>query len=132
VFDEQVFPFAELHPNAGCRLRNEILLLPTDISSFTSTIGDAQTNDYMPLPIVLVVANHDQVHHEDATYDDSASDFDQSEENFAENAQEMAPDEQEQDPTPSTPPRGNARRAIPGGFTILVGSAAARFPWSRQ
>jgi hypothetical protein len=28
VFDENVFPFSELHPNVGARLRQEILLLP--------------------------------------------------------------------------------------------------------
>jgi histone deacetylase 1/2 len=31
VFDEHVFPFAELNPNAGARLRDEILLLPTHL-----------------------------------------------------------------------------------------------------
>jgi hypothetical protein len=108
VFDEQVFPFAELHHNAGRRLRNDILLLPTDTPSSTSTIGDAQTHDYIPLHIVPVVANRDQVHHDDAVPDDSASDSDQSDENFAENEQEMNPEEQEQEPAPPTPPRCNA------------------------
>jgi hypothetical protein len=28
VFDESIFPFAKLHPDAGVRLRSEILLLP--------------------------------------------------------------------------------------------------------
>jgi hypothetical protein len=28
IFDESVFPFANLHPNAGARLSKEILLLP--------------------------------------------------------------------------------------------------------
>lgn len=27
VFDESIFPFEHLHPNAGARLRKEILLL---------------------------------------------------------------------------------------------------------
>jgi len=31
VFDETVFPFAELHANAGARLRAEIALLPSDL-----------------------------------------------------------------------------------------------------
>jgi histone deacetylase 1/2 len=31
VFDESVFPFASLHPNAGARLRAEILLLPKNL-----------------------------------------------------------------------------------------------------
>ena len=32
VFDESKFPFADLHPNAGALLRQEILLLPTHLS----------------------------------------------------------------------------------------------------
>jgi histone deacetylase 1/2 len=31
VFDENVFPFASLHPNAGALLKKEILLLPSSI-----------------------------------------------------------------------------------------------------
>ena len=33
VFDETKFPFETLHPNAGALLRQEILLLPTTLSS---------------------------------------------------------------------------------------------------
>ena len=33
VFDETKFPFATLHPNAGARLREEILLLPTHLTT---------------------------------------------------------------------------------------------------
>jgi hypothetical protein len=29
IFDEQVFPFASLHPNAGAKLRADIILLPS-------------------------------------------------------------------------------------------------------
>ena len=32
VFDEEVFPFASMHSNAGARLRNEISLLPVNIA----------------------------------------------------------------------------------------------------
>jgi hypothetical protein len=49
VFDESVFPFAALNPNAGRRLQKDILLLPTNTSSHH---GDANIDDYMPLPIV--------------------------------------------------------------------------------
>ena len=49
VFDENVFPFASLNPNAGKRLSQDILLLPT-----SSSHGDAHANDYMPLPFVPV------------------------------------------------------------------------------
>jgi len=31
VFDETIFPFASMHPNAGARLRSEILLLPENL-----------------------------------------------------------------------------------------------------
>jgi len=34
VFDESVFPFSSLHPNAGARLRSDISLLPETISPF--------------------------------------------------------------------------------------------------
>ena len=30
-FDETIFPFSELHPNAGALLRKEILLLPDEM-----------------------------------------------------------------------------------------------------
>lgn len=33
VFDENVFPFASLHPNAGAKLRSEILLLPEHLTN---------------------------------------------------------------------------------------------------
>jgi hypothetical protein len=52
VFNEHVFPFAQLHPNVGSRLREEILLLP---HSPPTTTGDANIDDYMPLPVVPVV-----------------------------------------------------------------------------
>jgi hypothetical protein len=33
IFDEQVFPFASLHPNAGAKLRADIILLPSYLVS---------------------------------------------------------------------------------------------------
>ena len=45
VFDEDVYPFAKLHPNAGARLRSEILLLPTSLRNPCSTFGDNNTVD---------------------------------------------------------------------------------------
>lgn len=44
VFDENVFPFSELHPNAGTRLRAEILLLPEFLQNPTS-FGNANLHD---------------------------------------------------------------------------------------
>jgi hypothetical protein len=40
VFDENIFPFSELHPNVGARLREEILLLPDHLLNS----GDALAN----------------------------------------------------------------------------------------
>ena len=31
IFDETIFPFASMHPNAGALLRKEILLLPKNL-----------------------------------------------------------------------------------------------------
>lgn len=31
IFDEEIFPFSELHPNAGQCLRDEINLLPASL-----------------------------------------------------------------------------------------------------
>jgi hypothetical protein len=39
VFDEHVFPFSKLHPNAGARHRAEISLLPESLRNSIS-IGD--------------------------------------------------------------------------------------------
>lgn len=42
VFDETIFPFSNLHPNAGHRLRNEILLLHASLRNhaFGKNCGD--------------------------------------------------------------------------------------------
>ena len=46
VFDEHVFPFAELHPNAGARLRYEILLLPPTLTNPSHDFGDDNSSDH--------------------------------------------------------------------------------------
>jgi len=46
VFDEHVFPFAELHPNAGARLRSEILLLPPTLTNPSHDFGDNNSSDH--------------------------------------------------------------------------------------
>jgi hypothetical protein len=54
TFDECVFPFAELHPNAGARLRSEISLLPDALLNSSSNFGDAILLDHAastPVPI---------------------------------------------------------------------------------
>lgn len=45
VFDESVFPFESLHPNAAAILRKEILLLPSHLQSFDRG-GDNCTNQF--------------------------------------------------------------------------------------
>jgi hypothetical protein len=45
VFDEGIFPFSKLHPNAGAKLRSEILLSP---SLFSSWPEHATMFDHMP------------------------------------------------------------------------------------
>jgi hypothetical protein len=41
VFDERVFPFASLHPNAGARLQSKIALLPDSLLGSHTNFGDA-------------------------------------------------------------------------------------------
>lgn len=45
VFDENVYPFANLHPNASARLRAEILLLPSTLLNPSSDDGDDNVLD---------------------------------------------------------------------------------------
>ena len=49
VFDENVFRFVDLNPNAGRRLCEEILLLPKDLSSPASHNEGLHFNDYVPI-----------------------------------------------------------------------------------
>jgi hypothetical protein len=51
VFDEDVLPFARLHPNAGARLRSETLLLPSNLlnpSDGDELVDDFVSNDANP------------------------------------------------------------------------------------
>jgi hypothetical protein len=66
VFDENIFPFASLHPNAGALLRKEILLLPNHLGL---THGDANDDNHMPTnaspmpvtsPVQIVAENSEQ------------------------------------------------------------------------
>jgi hypothetical protein len=50
VFDENIFPFAALHPNAGARLKAEITLLPLSLLSPQATFGDAIVFDQYSSP----------------------------------------------------------------------------------
>jgi histone deacetylase 1/2 len=45
VFDEHVFPFAQLHPNAGALLRAELAVLPYILLNSSSSFGNAHVPD---------------------------------------------------------------------------------------
>jgi hypothetical protein len=51
VFDENVFPFSELHPNARTQLRAKILLLPPSLRNFygDAIVADHRANDADPV-----------------------------------------------------------------------------------
>jgi hypothetical protein len=51
VFDETVFPFHKLNPNAGARLRAEILLLPS------TSQGHATGDEFMDDPMTDMLIN---------------------------------------------------------------------------
>jgi hypothetical protein len=88
VFDESVFPFAALNPNASRRLQKNILLLPTDTPSIS---GDANIDDYMPLPVVPNVFVPENVTLD--AQDDAEND---TEKDAAENASENGEEEPHQ------------------------------------
>ena len=45
IFDEHLFPFAKLHPNAGALLRKELAVLPDALTNPTTSLGDAFSLD---------------------------------------------------------------------------------------
>jgi hypothetical protein len=49
VFDEHVFPFEALHPNAGALLKKEILLLPSSCSSEGAHNCDDHMSNVVPV-----------------------------------------------------------------------------------
>jgi hypothetical protein len=46
VFDEHMFPFASLHPNAGTQLKSELRLLPDVLLNPSTDLGDSNLFDY--------------------------------------------------------------------------------------
>jgi hypothetical protein len=80
VFDENVFPFAALHPNAGTRLKQDILLLP---SSTSLQEDDSNFVDHV-VPIVSStnVLQGGEVAEENRT-ENSASGTSENTENYA-------------------------------------------------
>jgi hypothetical protein len=59
-FDEHVFPFASLNSNSYSRLCDEIVLIPIQTPPMLSPNEVANIDDYMFLPIILVVTNDPQ------------------------------------------------------------------------
>jgi hypothetical protein len=55
VFDENVFPFQALHPNADALLKQQILLLPTH----TPHEGAHNIDDHMPTIVPITVPLYD-------------------------------------------------------------------------
>jgi hypothetical protein len=70
VFDENIFPFASLHPNVGALLKKEILLLPSSTSDSHESVHNC--NDHI-MPIVSVT----NVQEEDAATEENSSEVDQ-------------------------------------------------------
>lgn len=46
MFDEQVFPFSTLHPNAGARFQAEINLLREHLQNPSTVYEDASTDSH--------------------------------------------------------------------------------------
>jgi hypothetical protein len=59
VFDENVFPFARLHPNVGMRLRAELALLPDILKNSSapssSDFGNATVRDHWLILCLLTL-----------------------------------------------------------------------------
>jgi hypothetical protein len=67
VFDESVFPFASLRPNAGARLRAEITLLSDCLLNPSSSFGNASLRDSsLNNPIPTNASRSSAVAHDDA------------------------------------------------------------------
>ena len=76
MFDEKVFPFASMHPNAGARLRAELSLLPDIFLNPSNDFVDVRVNGSMlssipsnsstsagnaSLPVGLIPTQNDEV-----------------------------------------------------------------------
>jgi hypothetical protein len=85
IFDENIFPFHSLHPNAGSRFREEILLLLHDQG------GVSNNDDHMHVVPVTnptqIVADVDEGNDVDNTNDRDANSSENSEENIHSNAE---------------------------------------------
>jgi hypothetical protein len=84
-----------LHPNAGRRLKQDILLLP----QHTSNSGDANIDDYMPLSVVPIITHNVD---DDAADTHHGADTIVEEQEFAQNSDLHASESEQIGPMPNT------------------------------
>jgi hypothetical protein len=85
VFDENIYPFQSLHPNAGAQLRKEILLLPENLVAPTPSHNESiHVNDHMH---IVPITDPAQV--ADDIPEDPSSNSDESGENSSSNGADM-------------------------------------------
>jgi hypothetical protein len=72
VFDENVFPFASLHPNAGDVLKKENLLLPSSTSNFHESAHNCN-NHVVPIVPVTNGLQEDKHPRENSSQNDGAN-----------------------------------------------------------
>jgi hypothetical protein len=121
VFDENLFPFASLNPNAGSRLRQDILLLPTNSSS-TSTHGETHIDDYMPLPFVPIVTNDTSA---DVAPADVPDEQQLTEQNLTENHEEFSSNDDSNNSAQNDESGGRSQEDSPAQSSDRVASTGA-------
>jgi hypothetical protein len=141
VFDEQVFPFASLNPNAGKRLKDDILLLSDSLASTHKQHEGEHIDDFMSMPIVPVtnILQHTEDHAPDRssttashTAQNSASNGGStheisSSESDAENDENLAETEEDllQSPGQSLPGSPVSGAVSPSASATCPGSAGS-------
>jgi histone deacetylase 1/2 len=97
IFDEHVFPFAKLHPNAGALLRSQILLLPENLQNPSKTDHGGHTLDQLT---------------------NTSCDFDNNEEDFRENGRHfLQPRPSNEDKGPGVRHEADPLTNVSGGLT---------------
>jgi histone deacetylase 1/2 len=122
VFDENIFPFAKLHPNAGRRLKQDILLLP----HHTSNSGGANIDDYMPLPVLPIVTTNDEDIADNSVDADTSSFQQETARNPAQNAPEMVQNTTAENARRTDPEEDPCQAAPQGPPGIAPGSPGGR------
>jgi hypothetical protein len=132
VFDENIFPFQSLHPNAGTQLRAEILLLPTHLAPTSSNNEGIHVNDHMH---IVPITDHLQCTNE--TVEVSTENSTDSAQNSGSNGAEMdetehfSPGTSDEEDSPDSPVREHS----PGSHSTSdpsTGSSLAHAPSPRH